>query len=407
LNPNPTGAQIKDIDKLYQKLNAKVSSKAAKKLAAANDEEEGNTDLTFDLKSKPRVILFEAPVLKRSMSSMIQHHSKRHGYLLNDVLLITTLPTSSTSLVSFNSVERINIQQIFYLDQISIADLKSIDPNEESSAFEIRTAERPYIFLAESEADKKIWLEELEAAIFSILSEKPNNKPGWYHEVVRGTFHSAAYTGDEDLVQKYITRFSGQSLDPTDEAGMTPLHWASLNGHVGIVEKLLGFGAEVDHVNGGLNSALLLAAAFGHRDVIFTLLDHGADMNLRNLKDHDCLMMSVTHGSYGTYLHEIIMALKYKGIDVNRQDISGSTPLHECSSRSLPLSIQALVDAGADVNCRHGRTGLTPLQLACSSSKPDAETIRSLLDKGALPNWKDTLKRSAFDMVLFSKQVRM
>ncbi len=406
MSPTPTGAQIKDIEKLYQKLNAKVSSKAAKKLAAANDDDEVNPDsVTFDLKSKPRVILFEAPVLKRSLSSMIQHHSKRHGYLLNDVLLITTLPTSSTSLVSFNSVERINIQQIFYLDQISIADLKLIDANEESTAFEIRTPDRPYIFLAESEADKKIWLEELEAAIFSIAAFRPNNQPGWYHEVVQGTFHSASYLGDSDLVQKYISRLSGQSLDTTDEAGMTPLHWASLNGHVDIVEKLLGGGAEIDHVNGGLNSALLLAAAFGHRDVVFCLLDHGADMNLRNLKDHDCLMMSVTHGSYGSHLHEIIMALKYRGVNVNRQDISGSTPLHECSSRSLPLSIQALVDAGADVNCKHGRTGLTPLQLACSSNKPDAETIRSLLDKGALPNWRDTLRRSAFDMVLFFKQV--
>jgi glucose-6-phosphate isomerase len=43
---------------------------------------------------------------------------------------------------------------------------------------------------------------------------------------------------------------------------------------------------------------------------------------------------------------------------------------------TVPL-MHALVDAGADVNCKHGRTGLTPLQLACSSSKPDAETIRS------------------------------
>jgi ankyrin repeat protein len=405
LTPTPTSAQVKDIDKLNQKLIAKLSSKAAKRMAAAHEEEDGNGDnITFDLKEKSRVILFEGPLLKRSLNSMIQHTSKRYGYLLNDVLLVTTVPTTSSSLVSFNSVERINIQQFFYLDQISITNLKEMDPTEDPTAFEILAANRPYYFMAETEADKKIWMEELEAAIFCILSTQ-SNKPGWFHEIIRGTLHSAAYLGDDDLLDKFISRLEGQSLDEADESGMTALHWASLNGHVSTVEKLIAAGADIDRVNGGLNSSLLLAAAFGHRDVIFTLLDHGADMSLRNLKDHDCLMMSVTHGSYGTHLSEIIMALKYRGLEVNRQDISGSTPLHECSSRSLPLSIQALVDAGADVNCPHGRTGLTPLQLACSSSKPDAETIRSLLDKGALPNWKDTLKRTSFEIMLFTNQV--
>lgn len=337
------------------------------------------------------------------MNAIVQHTSRRYGYLLNDVLLITTVPSTSTGIM-FNTVERVNIHQIFYLDQIAIADVKNFEESEESTVFEIRTADRPYYFYAESEADKKIWLEELEAAIFSILSAREGNKLGWYHETVLGTFHSAAYVNDEELVEKHIKRLEGQSLDTPDEAGMTALHWASLNGNLHVVEKLLLAGAEIDHVNGGLNSALLLAASFGHRDVVFLLLDRGADFHLRNLKDHDCLLMAVIFGSFSIQLNDIIIALHYRGVDVNRQDISGATPLHECSSRNLPISIQALVDAGADVNAKHGRNGLTPLQLACSAAKPNAETVRSLLDKGALPNWKDTMKRSAFDMILFSKQ---
>jgi hypothetical protein len=57
LNPSPTEAQTRTVDKLAQKINTKTSSKAKKE-----DEEEA---LVFDLKSKPRVILFEAAVLKR------------------------------------------------------------------------------------------------------------------------------------------------------------------------------------------------------------------------------------------------------------------------------------------------------------------------------------------------------
>jgi SAM-dependent MidA family methyltransferase len=54
---SPSEAQARVIDKLWQKINAKMSSKAKK-----DDDEES---LIFDLKSKPRILLFEAPLLKR------------------------------------------------------------------------------------------------------------------------------------------------------------------------------------------------------------------------------------------------------------------------------------------------------------------------------------------------------
>jgi hypothetical protein len=136
-------------------------------------------------------------------------------------------------------------------------------------------------------------------------------------------------------------------------------------------------------------------------------LDSGADvLTLRNMKDYDCLMMAVIFGIETAQIHEIVFALKARGVNLNRFDISGATPLHECSARNLSLSIQTLVSAGADVNTKHGRSGLTPLQLACSNAEPNAETVRSLLDKGACPNWKDTNKRTAFDLVLHSRELK-
>lgn len=47
-----------------------------------------------------------------------------------------------------------------------------------------------------------------------------------------------------------------------------------------------------------------------------------------------------------------------------------------------------------------GRSGVTPLQLACSLENPDIETVRSFLENGAHPNWKDASGVSAFSMVL-------
>lgn len=57
LMPSPTEAQTRLVDKISQKINARAPSRAAKE-----DDEES---LIFDLKSKPRVHLFDAPILKR------------------------------------------------------------------------------------------------------------------------------------------------------------------------------------------------------------------------------------------------------------------------------------------------------------------------------------------------------
>ena len=50
---------------------------------------------------------------------------------------------------------------------------------------------------------------------------------------------------------------------------------------------------------------------------------------------------------------------------------------------------------------------MTPLQLACSTDYPDAETVRTLLDKGAHPNWRDTSMRTSFDLVLAAHKAKM
>jgi hypothetical protein len=302
------------------------------------------------------------------------------------------------------SSEKINIHQIVSLDSVCLRDLRNVDINEDPAAFELIANDRSYILVAESEQDKRIWLEELTMAAFCIRSTVATNKLGWFHEVIRGTLHSAAFYGEEEVLKKHIEKLKGGSVDTLDESGMAPIHWACLSGQLKCVKLLLAAGSEIDILNNGLNSPLLIASGFGHRDIIFCLLDHTPtpDITLRNLKDYDCLLMLLLFGATGANVEEVITAFKVRGIDINKEDIAGVTPLHVCSARNLPLSIQSLVDAGADVNRKHGRSGLTPLQLACSTATPDVETIRSLLDKGALPNWKNVNKQTAFDLVLHS-----
>lgn len=287
------------------------------------------------------------------------------------------------------------------LKEISFNPRVESDPNN-ALAFEIFGPDRSYIFYVDTESDKRIWMEELGRSILALYAASNNivtRAPGWQHEIIQGSIFSDAYFGRTEALQQHLNR-EDTIPDVLDDSGMSPLHWAALRGHVDCASALIRAGADVDILNNGLNSPLLLAGAKGHDAVLRLLLEMGADVKLRNLKDRDVLFMGVLYASTTKGLNNILQMLNYQGINFDQQDSTGASPLHECAIRNLHRSVHFLVDAGAQVNVKHGRNGMTPLQLACSLPKPDAETVRSFLEKGAHPNWLDGSGRSAFDIVL-------
>lgn len=328
----------------------------------------------------------------------MQHQNKRYLYLLNDVLLVTSLPTSIKSL-SFSS-DKLQMHNILYLNNIAICNPSLASLVESPNTFEIITADRTYEFTTESESDKRIWLEELQAAIFAVKLSNPRTLSiGWMHEIILGTIFSTAYFGEFEMLPSFLNQET-IAIDNHDASGMSALAWAALQGNVECVQLLLNAGANIESLNNGLNTPLMLAASNGHDNVVLNLIAHEADAHVRNLKDRDALFMAVLYAEQSVGLYNIIQSLIAHGVNINAEDSSGSTALHECSSRNLPRSVMLLVDAGANVNLMHRRNGLTPLQLACTTIHPDVETVRALLEKGAYPNAKDAAMRSSFDMIL-------
>ncbi len=59
-----------------------------------------------------------------------------------------------------------------------------------------------------------------------------------------------------------------------ESRGMTPLHCACFNQSTVVAKLLLGFGANVCHINGSGNNALHEAAAYGYTDILKILIDH-------------------------------------------------------------------------------------------------------------------------------------
>ena len=83
--------------------------------------------------------------------------------------------------------------------------------------------------------------------------------------------HVAASAGADDVCE--ILLEAGTDPNKMDGFGWTPLRWATLHGHAGIVDALVHAGATDEPLDG--LSAFELASAAGHVGVAATLIGHG------------------------------------------------------------------------------------------------------------------------------------
>jgi ankyrin repeat protein len=208
---------------------------------------------------------------------------------------------------------------------------------------------------------------------------------------------------------------------------MCALHWAALLGNLSCVEALIDAGAAIDEENRNKNTALQLAASKGHDEVVSLLCSKGSDIGHFNADGHDalilsCLSESRDHKSTSSQKTRsasqrptIFQTLLDHGVNVNRVDPKGNTPLHECALHHLRQSVSLLVDAEANVNAVN-KEGKTPLHLLCEACKinPEdshsegdlsafaqaaVETAQKLLERGAHPNLTDSSGNTALDII--------
>ncbi len=96
---------------------------------------------------------------------------------------------------------------------------------------------------------------------------------------------------------------------------------AAFQGHVAVLEVLLGFGAEVDSPNSGGNTALMLAARQGHAKAVATLLEAGARPDLTNVLGQTALHLAVAGNHVG--VADLLLAA---GADPGVDDAAGLSP---------------------------------------------------------------------------------
>lgn len=148
------------------------------------------------------------------------------------------------------------------------------------------------------------------------------------------------------------------------------------------VKELIGSGADVNVVDGGLGmTALGRAVSMNNREIMRALLDAGAEVNRRDDTGQTALMRLA-----GWSTPELLRELLDAGAKVNLKDEEGNTALMKAAKWSDVKVVQALLDAGAKVNAKN-KEGRTALMFAAEEGK--VETVRALINAGAKPDKKD------------------
>ncbi|KAL3461849.1 ankyrin repeat-containing domain protein [Aspergillus heterothallicus] len=154
----------------------------------------------------------------------------------------------------------------------------------------------------------------------------------------------AAYNGDIDNIQILLRHARDRSSCTADHESLSFQAW--INGQVS-TEILIG-GAK----------PLLLAATYGHTEVVRLLLESGADISASTERGQTAL-----HLACGTGYVEVVNLLLKDGANVNAIDKSGCTPLHYAFKSGHDTVAKVLVEnrASMDTQTCFGRT---PIQHA-------------------------------------------
>ncbi|KAM3292808.1 hypothetical protein ACQJBY_036454 [Aegilops geniculata] len=143
----------------------------------------------------------------------------------------------------------------------------------------------------------------------------------------------------------------GADTEKLNSEGYTPLHFATNQGYVDIVELLLSKGANPDGLSHG-GTALHVAANNGHDDIVKVLLDHHADHKIAlSGTDSTALVIATAVCSL-----KCVKLLLEAGAGVD--GIGKDTPLIIAALAGSTDILKCLVLAGADANVTDSKTML-------------------------------------------------
>lgn len=229
-------------------------------------------------------------------------------------------------------------------------------------------------------------------------ADEADTENGW-EALLSTPLSLAAAFGHEECVDVLLK--TGADADALDEFGPC-IAWAVKGGYVGIVSKLVAAGVSPNSVSPNdltwhSHTPLTLAAAHGRADVVRTLLEAGAKVDLtmqdRRLDSQDeaaglTPLMLAARGGHAEVVQVLIAAkanvhAKLPAQNAGCRHVEGMTALIIAAQHGRAEVCRLLIKAGGNVNeVLQKSWGFCALEQALCCGR-DSETVQVLLDAGA------------------------
>uniref|UniRef100_A0A9J8CVU5 Uncharacterized protein n=1 Tax=Cyprinus carpio carpio TaxID=630221 RepID=A0A9J8CVU5_CYPCA len=182
------------------------------------------------------------------------------------------------------------------------------------------------------------------------------------------------------------------------EKDLGKLHKAAFSGDVAKIRQLAKKN-DLNQLDKEHRTALHIACACGHTDVVQFLVQSKVKLNLCDNQNRSALMKAVQCEQD----RSVSLLLEHEA-DPNLVDINGNTALHLAARiPSLSVSLQ-LLEHSANINAQN-KDGNTPLMLAVMENHADMTEL--LLKEGAEVNVKNQEQRSVLMMAACNGQISM
>ena len=198
----------------------------------------------------------------------------------------------------------------------------------------------------------------------------------------------------------------------------TALTLACAGGHADLVSLLLSRGAEIEHRDKKGFTPLILASTAGHMEIVEMLLDSGSDIEAQSDRTKDTALSLACSGGR----LEVVEVLLQRGANKEHRNVSDYTPLSLAASGGYVQIIKLLLQYAAEINSRlahslfflltkymtlmafvfrtGSKLGISPLMLAAMNGHTPA--VKVLLDMGSDINAQiETNRNTALTLACF------